>query len=416
MDSEGAGQKNFGFGATIKKVEGDEALLDFDTTKGVESLPLKMLAPKSDFAVLKPEMKIKGFHAVTRPEVKRILQFAGYRVQGAGGGDTVQDETKAGSMIYSLNLAAGFRLMQMCLDMKGEVEFVHPDLLKTYMEGRAGPAEGADEAFVEEFMKGQVKRSELLKKKLGMKRIIVMPVHCKSHWTLVVVDGRESGEPVLRYMDSLRSEGMVLEVWTYVNEGLKELMGWSLPKRWNEGRQPLGSDVCGAFVLHYMEQCIRALLLQEPWSSLGWPSSGVWGDRVHKLARSMKNEQDKIKKEDEKEEEKKKKEEEKKKNEEEKKKKTGVVDAKVAALGEAADALVKKIPPGKPCLENLSAKALEEVKHVHFTGVGVCSKCRWSSGCLECHGPHALLYWLKKEGFDGEAIVHLDAQAELKKL
>jgi hypothetical protein len=269
-------------------------------------------------------------------------------VHGECEGDDVQNEAKEGTMIYSLNIAAGFRLMQTSLDSDDEaLEFVHPDLLKAYMEGRKGPAEGTNEADVEEFMQGQVKRTELLKKKLGMKKVVVMPVHFKNHWTLVVVDGRGSEEPVLKYMDSLRSEDFVLEHWTYISEGLKDLRGWSLPERCNEGRQPLGSTVCGAFVLHYMEQCCRAMLLQEPWSSLGWPCSEVWGERLMKLVKAMKNEQEKTKKEQEKEDEKKKKQEEKKKKEEEKKKKTGAVDAKVKALAEEADASMKKIPAGR---------------------------------------------------------------------
>jgi hypothetical protein len=77
---------------------------------------------------------------------------------------------------------------------------------------------------------------------------------------------------------------------------------------------------------------------------------------------------------------------------------------------------LKKIPPGKPCLQNLSVPAQEKVKYVNLTGAGVCSKCRWSSGCYECDGPRALLYWLKKEGFDAEAIAHLDIAAELEKM
>jgi len=279
------------------------------------------------------------------------------------------------------------------------------------------------EAFVATFMKTQTKRSELLKKKLGMKKVVVMPVHFQNHWTLVVVDGRESVEPSvetsvepsLLYMDSLRTEAMVLEVWTYVNEGLKELMGWSLPMRWNTARQELGSDTCGTFVLHYMEQCCRALFLEEPWSSLGWPSHAVWGERVCKLARAMKAEQEKIKTEEENEESKKKKLEDKKKTAGATKKKAEEVDSKLEDLTVIADASLKKIPAGKPCLENLSEKSQANVKHVHVTGAGVCAKCRWSSGCWECDGAHAVWYWLKQEGFDKELVLQLDAEAELKK-
>jgi len=294
---------------------------------------------------------------------------------------------------------------------------VHPDLLKNYMMGRAGPDAGATEDFVAMFLKSQTKRSALLKKKLGMKKVVIMPVHFQNHWTLVVVDGREPNvEPILLYMDSLKSEAMVLEVWTYVNEGLKELMGWSLPKRWNEARQELGSDTCGTFVLHYMEQCCRALFLQEPWSSLGWPTNTLWGPRVCKLAGVMKAEQEKTKAEDEKEEIKKKKLEDKKKKADGTKKKHEEADLKLEELAAIADASLKKIPPGKPCLENLSEKSRAEVVKVHVTGAGVCGRCRWSHGCNECDGPHAVWYWLKQEGFDKELVYQVDAEAELKKL
>ena len=406
VESEGAEKRLFGCRAVVKKVDGDEAVLEV-YMKGVERLPLKMLAPASDFGDSK-QNKLKAFNAVTRTDLKRILMWSGYKVHGQCEGDEVQNETKEGTMIYSLNIAAGFRLMQVSLDLKEEdFEFVHPDLWKTYMEGKNGVDTGADEAFVEQFMKGQVWRAELLKTKLGMKKVVAMPVHFKDHWTLVVVDGRGSGEPVLRYMDSLRSEEFVLEIWRHVHEGLKDLMGRSLPKRCNEARQPLGSTVCGAFCLHSMEQCYRSMLLQEPWSSLGWPCSAIWGERLMKLVKMMANEQAKTKIEQEKEDEKKKKQEEKQKKDEEKKKKTGAVDAKVKALAEVADASVKKIPAGKPCFENISEEAQQAVKIAEL-GPGICSKCRWNSGCKDCHGGKALLHYLKKEGFDVEA---MDAEA-----
>ena len=288
------------------------------------------------------------------------------------------------------------------------LEYVDPDLWKAYMEARKGPDEGAAEDFVEEFMEGQKKRTELLKQMLGMKKVVVMPVHYKDHWTLVVVDGRGSGEAVLQYRDSLRSEDFVLEVWSWIYEGLEELMGWKLPKRMNEARQPLGSSVCGAYCLHYMEQCCRAMFLKEPWSSLGWPGAEVWGGRIGKLVGLLKKEQDKLKKEQEDKEEKKKKQEEKqKKKDEKKKKKDGAVDDKMKLLAEEADAGIKKIPPGKPCLENLSEEAQKAVAVAKTKG-GVCSRCRWSKGCLSCDEAKCLRYWLKAEGF-------LEATAVAKK-
>ena len=56
---------------------------------------------------------------------------------------------------------------------------------------------------------------------------------------------------------------------------------------------------------------------------------------------------------------------------------------------------------GKPCFENLSEAAQQAVKMAE-AGAGICSKCRWSSGCLGCDGGKALLHYLKKEGFEVE--------------
>ena len=153
-----------------------------------------------------------------------------------------------------------------------------------------------------------------------------------------------------------------------------------------------------------MEQCCRALFLKEPWSSLGWADSEVWGERVWKLAGAMKKEQAKLKAECEKQEEKEKKQEEKEKKKLEKKKKAGEVDDKVKELAAEADAALKKIPAGKPCLENLSKKAQEAVA-LAATLTGICSRCRWSSGCLSCVEDKALKYWLKKEGFVVDTMV-----------
>ena len=128
VESASAGKKYFGRRAVIKKVEGSEALLDFDM-KGVDRVQLQALAPESDYGDVNKLKKFKGFNAVTRPELKKILRFSGYEVPGECDGDLVQEEVKEGKMIYSMSIAAGFKLMQMSLDISDEdLEVVHPDL------------------------------------------------------------------------------------------------------------------------------------------------------------------------------------------------------------------------------------------------------------------------------------------------
>jgi len=149
VQSESAGKRLFGGEAVISKVEGNEAVLDF-YMKGPETVPLEMLAPVADFEDPKKQKKVKGFNSVNRTDLKRLLKFAGYKVSETDeAGEGVQDETKAGGMIYSLNLAASYRLMQTSLEISDDdLEFVHPDLLKNYMECRAGPEAGSGGSFL----------------------------------------------------------------------------------------------------------------------------------------------------------------------------------------------------------------------------------------------------------------------------
>ena len=46
---------------------------------------------------------------------------------------------------------------------------------------------------------------------------------------------------------------------------------------------------------------------------------------------------------------------------------------------------------------DLSENAKKELFKVRTFGWGVCSRCRWQSGCLSCEPEHCLQYWMKKE-------------------
>lgn len=46
---------------------------------------------------------------------------------------------------------------------------------------------------------------------------------------------------------------------------------------------------------------------------------------------------------------------------------------------------------------DLSDFARKELARVREFGWGVCSRCRWQSGCLSCEPGHCLRYWMKKE-------------------
>ena len=47
-------------------------------------------------------------------------------------------------------------------------------------------------------------------------------------------------------------------------------------------------------------------------------------------------------------------------------------------------------------LETLTEEQKDHCLRVKFEGLGVCSRCRYSSGCDRCSYPHAVKYWLRR--------------------
>ena len=70
------------------------------------------------------------------------------------------------------------------------------------------------------------------------------------------------------------------------------------------------------------------------------------------------------------------------------KKKAGATKVKSEELADAAHEATAKIPPGKPCLQNLSAGSQALVASAYMKP-GICSTCRWQSGCHHCDGGKA---------------------------
>jgi hypothetical protein len=326
------------------------------------------------------------------------MQLAGYATIPDGTGDVVQPEAPDGKWLDSMNVAAAFHYMKFGLKLpEGSVEFVHPNLLKLYMEahvkGCAGDAE--EEA--------QQKRKVLLQNLLKSKAVVLMPVHYGDHYALLVVDGRDEATRTLFWRDSL-PPGEAMKA--HVDAAMAELTGWEVPEACNAAVQPLGSALCGCYVLHWMEQACRSLVLNEAGCSIGWPKADVWAGRVHKLVEMMTKEQNKLKIEHEAALLKMFSDGAKKKAADAAKTSAVAKDAVLVDLKETGSSLSSKIPAGKPCLENLSKAAQEAVQKAGL-GAGICSKCHWQSGCFMCSGAKALQYWLKKEGLVVDTVAYV---------
>jgi hypothetical protein len=333
------------------------------------------------------------------------MQLAGYATNPEdGAGDQVQPEAPNGQWMNSMNLTAAFYYMKLALNLpNASVQFVHPELLKSFMEVHLkGCPEDGD---VLEFGAIQERRKGLLQKLLQSKAVVLVPIHHLDHWALLAVDGRDEANRTFFWRDSLTPGDTTAGVKAYVDGAMKELTGWEVPAACNAALQPVGTAVCGCFVLHWMEQACRSLVLNEAGCSIGWPKSEVWAGRVVKLVELMEKEQKKLKKEHEASVLKAFADNAKKKAAEAAKGSAASTSAAIEGLKGDASTLATKVPAGKPCLENLSPVAQSAVLKASL-GSGVCSKCHWQSGCYMCTGAKALQYWLKKEGFTVDTIAY----------
>ena len=164
----------------------------------------------------------------------------------------------------------------------------------------------------------------------------------------------------------------------------------------NHAKQPAGTAVCGCFVMFWIEQICRQVKGESP-SSLGWPRSKLWSERIKKLMNAVSDLKDTLKTDATKKAEKDAKAAAKAKAAAAKALKSKAGQETAASLEAAAGKTFASIPKTKPCLENLSAEAQQHITVVKLSGTGVCSKCRWKYGCLECDEGKALKYHLKKE-------------------
>ena len=168
-----------------------------------------------------------------------------------------------------------------------------------------------------------------------------------------------------------------------------------LPPLSNSAKQPVGSNACGCYVLHYMEEEIR--LLRGEWPSV-WPETGWknWKQRLEiactkviaeqKLITDAANirwekfqsEKAKIAEQQEK----------------AKVKLSKLKDITSVAYITAQQQLDKNSV--RFTWKNLSQDSVHKVKLLKDS-FGRCSKCRWQSGCQSCDAYKCLRYHLHSE-------------------
>ena len=400
---ESAGREYFGRQGILKEArfggEGEpEVSLHFNP--GVWSCLLKHTV---EVEQVKKTRKLKGFNEVSRVMLQSWLWDCGLKLEPEDPGDDVKVSSQGGDWLLDQHLNVGWELLKFGAGLQeSAVQYVPPDLLQAWMHLETeGAHPDADEEFLLRLAAVQENRRKVIVQKLDKAAVVLMPVYCSQHWTLVVVQ-KVGDEVLVEYRDSLQTASEAS--WQAAAKALKVLKGWELPRRCNTAVQPPGSALCGAFVLFWMEQVCRKLCLNEPACSMGWPNAALWSARTWTVSKMLKKEQDKqiaeakalqLKNEAIRQKQKAVDEKNLKKQEQLEK-----IKGKVEA---SAKESWLKVPAGKPCLENLSKEGQLDVADKENTGQGSCSRCRWGDvGCLNCSGAKALKYWLKKEGFYDE--------------
>jgi len=204
------------------------------------------------------------------------------------------------------------------------------------------------------------------------------------HWTLLSMDFSEGKLTEVRYRDSLTGASAPNRVNAQAVLSLFDAQR-QLPERCNLSMQPMGSAACGWWVLAWAEE-EYAERYGAGFASLGWPQAIAqrWKTRLGTFHATLRVELQKQKEDATKAEEKAKKELQ-----------LLLAKAKIAGLKTAAKQELletalkaKKNLESAEWIEHISVADLPEdmkalIAKVAETNYGVCSKCRWTSGCKD---------------------------------
>ena len=283
------------------EVEGDEALVRFHPA--AYRIPAAYLADAQHASQWR---KMKNMRQLQRGDLLNILKACGFQHGSPDEddveGDPVLLEKPNGAMLLDSSIHVGWEFMKWALQLTGEevqqIEFVDVSLLESYMRCLKTGWQGEEGEEKEAFLQQQNKRKEVLKMKLQAEKVVVLPVQHSGHYFNLAIEGRYGeAKRTVEYRDSLGRKSAAAPVMKeYV-----EMLAASLDLEWlavdmqrvNAALQPPASSVCGCFLLHWVEQIVRSMILHEAWCSAGWPEAGAWADRIYKLTVALKKEQEK---------------------------------------------------------------------------------------------------------------------------
>jgi hypothetical protein len=250
--------------------------------------------------------------------------------------------------------------------------------------------------------------------------LVFLPICSSEHWVLLALEMRAGEIVSVKYYDSLKTPSENCR--KAAEKALSKLScnSVALPLRHNWSTQPPGSALCGWFSLCFAEAEVRALMGEGP-AVLGWPADSVdgWRQRLSVVTKFLLVEAKKQLED-------KKAKEQKEKAAKEKAKKERQVAEREAKAKEAVEEGVEVAGQlsklgRKFCLEDLSEVAKKALQRITEKGnLGICSSCRFSSGCFRCELWKAERYWLSKEDpqeerTESEFVSAIDKMFEAKK-
>jgi hypothetical protein len=265
--------------------------------------------------------------------------------------------------------------------LQGKVAWVSAELSSLCLHGLPG-AEDEDFAVAEG-------RKQFLLQLHAAAELTLVPVCRDQHWALLVLRKGSAGLRV-RWKDSLTKESAHCRTEGQQLLQLLEPTCSVLPERSNGALQLKGSAACGFYVAHWVEQEVRHLA-GETLCSMGWPSGAAVQHKMAGLIKALQEEETKhfieLKKKEEK--------------ATLKTSKSAVGKMKSAASTTALKDLASMCAPAvvgekkAKDMEDLLPEYQAAVLKVKHEGEGVCSKCRWRSGCLSCSWEKTLKHYLK---------------------
>jgi hypothetical protein len=281
-----------------------------------------------------------------------------------------------------------------------QVQVANPLLVQAWLEGTAGEGDLSNLATHRAALQAMCRKALL----------VLVPIWDQNgkgsggaHWTLLAIDRRMKE---IRYYDTLLHEAAgnrasACQVWSMLRE-FQDDMPVDVPAKRNKVVQE--ALQCGLFVIWYVEEEIRHFQGQG-WASQGWPSAEKVTARLKQLLRQVEAEErlmrDAIKAQ------------------------ADlpplpppagpppVIQEHLEALAATAKESMDKgqadvggpVPVEDDDLEAWAAGMVEWLtpghqeicRKVQLTGIGICAKCRWKSGCYNCSFAKAVRYWRDQE-------------------